>query len=182
MAQSVRCIIFTFFFSLLGSKFTEVVLGAHELQSEEDEQQRQKVDASDYKFHPEYDVKKLGNDIALLPLPDPVQYNEYVQPIKLPIDFASDSFAGEQATVSGWGRTDDGQVSHMLRSVSVKVISNDVCRKTWHRYVLSGTLCVQTNKKGGSCQNDYGGPVTINKNGETIQIGVITFGGNCTLG
>lgn len=153
-----------------------VVLGAHDVKSNEPEQQKQIVEASNFRVHPDYKLPhSVQYDIALLILPNPVKINDYVQPIKLPTNFASDCFVGERATVSGWGKSDDGRASPSLRSVSGEVMSNDVCRKIYD-FMFDGLICFETGGgTRGACFGDSGGPLSIEKNGEPILIGVANF-------
>jgi hypothetical protein len=83
-----------------------VVLGAHRLfDSLEPTQVRINVEPSSFIVHPYYDRVMLYNDLALLVLPTFVTFNAHIQPIKLPKDeLLRKDFAGEIATVSGWGR------------------------------------------------------------------------------
>ena len=55
-------------------------------------------------LHPSYDPLKKLNDIALLSLQESVQWNDFIQPTCLP-NPGDDSFNGNVATVSGWGKT-----------------------------------------------------------------------------
>lgn len=51
--------------------------------------------------HADYDLELLFNDIALIELNAPIQYNPFVQPIELETAAIG---PGENATIAGWGR------------------------------------------------------------------------------
>lgn len=51
--------------------------------------------------HRSFDSRTLYNDVALLTLESPVQYNTNVRPICLPR--SSEQFGGNYGTVIGWG-------------------------------------------------------------------------------
>lgn len=49
-----------------------------------------------------YDPATFENDLALLELESPVQFDEHIVPICMPADGID--FTGRMATVTGWGR------------------------------------------------------------------------------
>lgn len=51
-----------------------------------------------------YDSYKLTNDIALIHLKNPIEFNKLVQPIKLSTATEKD-LDGKPCTLSGWGST-----------------------------------------------------------------------------
>lgn len=53
-------------------------------------------------IHRSYEPATFENDIALLELESPVQFDQHIVPICLPDD--NEDFVGRMATVSGWGR------------------------------------------------------------------------------
>jgi secreted trypsin-like serine protease len=59
-------------------------------------------------IHRAYEPATFENDIALLELESPVQYDKHIVPICLPDDSAD--FTGRMATVSGWGRLKYGMI------------------------------------------------------------------------
>jgi secreted trypsin-like serine protease len=52
--------------------------------------------------HRYYDAATFENDIALLELEAPVQFDQHIVPICMPKD--DDDFTGRMASVTGWGR------------------------------------------------------------------------------
>lgn len=59
-------------------------------------------------IHQRYDQNSKGqyNDIALLKLEKPVEFNEFIQPICLPIDEElNNRYNQDTMVVAGWGRT-----------------------------------------------------------------------------
>ena len=52
--------------------------------------------------HRHYDAATFENDIALLELDSPVQFDQHIVPICMPKD--AEDFTGRIATVTGWGR------------------------------------------------------------------------------
>lgn len=157
---------------------TQVVLGAHNINNaNEATQQRQTVQASGYRIHAQYNRQNLNNDIAILILPAAATLNAHVQLATLPTPAQmSDSFAGQQATASGWGRISDGSsaTSATLRSVTTPVVTNAICTATFGGIVIHSTLCTSTAGGRGTCNGDSGGPLTVGA-ARTL-IGVTSFG------
>lgn len=58
-------------------------------------------------------------DIALLKLERVVTFNQGIRPVCLPID-SNFSFAPSSGISAGWGVTEDGAISDVLRQVSVE--------------------------------------------------------------
>lgn len=57
--------------------------------------------------HRQYDAATFENDIALLELESPVQFDSHIVPICMPED--DEDFTGRMATVTGWGRLKYGK-------------------------------------------------------------------------
>jgi chymotrypsin len=141
-----------------GSSSTQVILGGHQLTTLEPNQQRQTVPASGYRIHETYVPATLTNDVAILILPVAVTLNAFVRPTVLPTNFASDLFVGDQATISGWGRTSDSVAgtSPLLRSVTQGVVTNAVCQAVYGSIILPSTLCISTAGGRSACNGDSG--------------------------
>jgi secreted trypsin-like serine protease len=157
---------------------TQVILGAHQLTAVEPNQQRITVQPAGYRIHENYRRLTLANDIAILILPSAATFNSFVAPSALPALGTTNTFAGDLATVSGWGRISDSSsaTSSHLRSVQNNVITNAVCAATFGSTVIDSTLCIATTGGRGSCNGDSGGPLTVQSGGNRIQIGVVSFG------
>jgi len=166
---------------------TQVVLGAHQLTATEPNQHRQTVEPTGYRLHESYNTNTLANDIAILILPSAAPITQWIQVTRLPTGGDTGaSFAGELSTVSGWGRISDGSTatSAHLRSVTHNVITNALCQATFGQFVIASTLCVEGSGGRGSCNGDSGGPLTVNRPGGNIQVGVVSFGAaaGCEVG
>lgn len=165
----------------INSDRTQVILGAHQITSVEENQQRFEVLPENYRIHEEYNPSNLNNDLALLLLPrEAIINNDFVAVSNLPTLGRSDSFVGDLATISGWGRTSDssGATSAFLRSAQNNIISNIVCEQTFGSIIVDSTICKATIGVQGGCNGDSGGPLTIVENAATLQIGVVSFGSN----
>jgi len=142
--------------------------------------------------HPDYNNPvRFSNDLALLKLDNPVDFNNvpHIRPICLPSN-RDETFTGLTATVAGWGSTLDSGSSHVLLESDVGVISLTECREIYakHRYSLSDDmLCTLSPSDGppfqGSCRGDSGGPLMVQdeSNGSFTLVGGVSWGKNpCT--
>lgn len=161
------------------SNSVQVVLGAHNLFTVEDTQVRETVPIANCVIHEEYDPVMLFNDVAMIYLSREVVFNDVIQPISLPsIEMMSEHFAGEIATVSGWGRTSDSSsaVSPVLRYTQNEIKSNSDCFDIFGDFVADSTMCSITRNTGsGICFGDSGGPLTLMENGVPKLVGCVSF-------
>ncbi|XP_026820598.1 serine protease lint [Rhopalosiphum maidis] len=135
--------------------------------------------------HRQYDAATFENDIALLELESPVNYDQHIVPICMPDD--EDDFTGRMAVVTGWGRLKyGGGVPSILQEVQVPIIENQVCQDMFEtaghtKTILSSFLCAgYANGQRDSCEGDSGGPLMIEKdNGRWTLIGTVSHGIKC---
>ena len=83
--------------------------------------------------HPQYNPDNLLNDISILTLSSPLTFSRAMSPVCLPAD-PSLSYAGDTATVTGWGRTSpdpEGPLADSLQEVELTVLSNEDCRNSF---------------------------------------------------
>jgi len=173
-----------------GSSYYNVMAGAHNVR---DSNEPNRVEVTSYKgwTHPEWSAADLANDLALIELPEPVPFNEYISPSCLPAKGdAVDT--GDMVGVTGWGKPSDsaGGISPVLRQVlDLPVITNAKCNEAYGM-VGEGVVCIDTTGGRGSCNGDSGGPL-IRKAADTKeagqkwdQVGIVSFGssGGCEIG
>lgn len=133
--------------------------------------------------HPNYDPTTTNNDIALIRVNEAAQ----VTPVRLagPGDAALES-PPTTPRVIGYGTTrTDGPASETLLQVDVDVVDNATCANSYPGLVASTMMCAgnpstDSNNPGrDSCQGDSGGPLFVETGGGQVQIGVVSFGGEC---
>ncbi|XP_017110857.1 brachyurin [Drosophila elegans] len=132
--------------------------------------------------HPNYN-ENLNNDVALILLPEPLQFSSNVQAIQLVAESQeSNSFVGTTATVAGFGLMDDEYLDYSptLLFAQVEVIDNKECLPIFGTaVVLYSTMCARG--LGGSnmsiCSGDSGGPLIAynSSSGQWQQIGINSF-------
>jgi hypothetical protein len=189
---------------LVDATSAQIILGAHEFTHIEPTQQRFTVSSSNFRIHPNYNAATFDSDIAIILLPGQgAILNQFVQPVSLPNIGVSDLFAGELATVSGWGEFAAGseQGSSLLRSAQNNIITNAVCRTSLMASLIQdSTICITTAGNRGPCgseriklfvrfitkfliSEDAGGPWTIRgANGQPTLVGIMKFAGACGNG
>ncbi|XP_017774228.1 PREDICTED: venom serine protease 34-like [Nicrophorus vespilloides] len=119
-------------------------------------------------------------DVALVKTQQDIVFSIAVGPVCLPFKFYYQSFAGDVATILGWGTTEfSGPVSDVLLKANVTVYSNTDCR---HSIIdlLPNQMCTSTYKTD-ACQYDSGGPVIFAdpNTRRDFLVGTISFGKGC---
>ncbi|XP_039299261.1 serine protease filzig [Nilaparvata lugens] len=135
--------------------------------------------------HRQYDPATFENDIALLELETPVQFDSHIVPICMPQD--DDDFTGRMATVTGWGRLKyGGGVPSVLQEVHVPVMENAVCQEMFQtaghtKSILNSFLCAgYANGQRDSCEGDSGGPLMVEReDGHWVLAGTVSHGIKC---
>lgn len=82
--------------------------------------------------HPYFYAGNLQNDVAILRMDRPVDFNfnTHIAPVCLPPRF--ESFAGKRCLVTGWGKDAwglQGSYSHILKKVDLPVLTNFDCQE-----------------------------------------------------
>jgi hypothetical protein len=123
--------------------------------------------------HPNYNPQTTENDLTILRLAQPVQFNKFVQPACLP---GPDPRPDADVVLIGWGALTLGAgAHHELKQTKVKVI--DDCNRYWSQVDEAKQVCVGNPTTGESaCQGDSGGPMLHEHNGQWVVAGVTSFG------
>ena len=164
--------------SLLQPGQVDVVVGRHQLSSNTG----QRIDVVRIVRHPDYHDGSFDNDVALFELATPAA----AATIKF-IDTQMPALesANRPVTVIGWGTTDDGELSDVLRQVEIPLVDLTTCRLSYGIFankVTDNMLCAGL-KAGGkdSCQGDSGGALMTFDNSTSTwkQVGVVSWGEGC---
>jgi len=148
-----------------------VVAGEHDLFTNEGNEQER--DLVQIVLHEDYSPSGTINDISLLKLASPFEFNEYVNAI--PIPASGETFEG-YGTVTGWGTLSSGGSSpDVLQKVDVPLVSDEECRQAYgYTSILDSMLCAGEEGKD-SCQGDSGGPLAC----DGKLCGVVSWGRGC---
>ena len=168
---------------LLSTSDLKVAINAVDLR---DEQVATEIVVANVYIHPEYDhaANNPHSDIALLELATPTG----VTPITLSTK-ASSKLIGLQATVIGWGATDNSDPSRpkfpdWSHSVDVPIVSLEICNgpQSYMDAIYPNQLCAgYAEGQRDSCVGDSGGPLITTYEGVEQQVGVVSFGYGCAL-
>ncbi len=146
----------------------------------------------------EYEVEEVishasyggnGNDIALLKMKEPIEFNDNVQPISL---MCSDQVSagaqdpGVMTVVTGWGNTSQGgNGSDVLQYIEVPVVAYNDPGLNFPGWVSINTtteiLVGEVDGGVDSCQGDSGGPVAVRNVEDTdwLLLGITSWGSGC---
>jgi secreted trypsin-like serine protease len=136
--------------------------------------------------HPDYNPNTIGYDVAILRLPERVEFTDKIRPVCLPNRFySSDTFRQKLVRVSGWGKPGDESpsINYQLKNITVAVMSNGHCRHVFRGLVTGNQICTASKTTVSPCRGDSGGPLVIRQhapNGQPfyMQVGIVSFGGS----
>ncbi|XP_049544354.1 brachyurin-like [Anopheles darlingi] len=131
------------------------------------------------RLHPNWNPALIRYDIATVRVVSPVTFTARIQPVTLPrLSDVGHDFAGLIGTVSGFGRFADSvpEASHILRYVNNPIQTNLACSVRFPGVIQPENICLSGDSGRGACQGDSGGPLTIQRDGHTVQLGVVSFG------
>ncbi|EDV35837.2 uncharacterized protein Dana_GF19811 [Drosophila ananassae] len=140
--------------------------------------------------HEEFDPDTLLNDIALIPLKEPVQFTKWIRPICLPllIDLQLEiQSTTESMEVVGWGSTEQNDFANVPKKAFLQQLQLNQCDK---QNIYNNTIqynnkqiCVSADESD-SCAGDSGGPLALATSYKgtqrIVQVGIVSYGiGKC---
>merc|ERR1712179_548153 len=172
-----------------GASYFDIMAGAHNVRASS-EPHRVEITSYNGWTHPQWNTADLSNDLALIELPSPIDFNDYIKPSCIPSK-GDTADVSELVTCTGWGKPSDsaGGISPVLRMVEDRpIISNAECNGVYG-IVGSGVVCIDTTGGKGTCNGDSGGPLNMKYNVKGAgdkwkQVGVVSFGASagCEVG
>ncbi|XP_063709257.1 trypsin-7-like [Culicoides brevitarsis] len=130
------------------------------------------VRGTEYHMHPEYKMWKAGYDVAVVKV-SPSFEGMNIKPIPL-TESRDELETGSLVRITGWGSTETGSQPIILRTVSVPIIDDEICREYWEDIWDDSMICAGEKGKD-RCELDKGGPMV--KDG--VQYGVVSFYKTC---
>ncbi|XP_014274702.1 chymotrypsin-1 [Halyomorpha halys] len=129
---------------------------------------------------PEYDASRTVNDISLLHLATPLQFNANVGPVCMPT--TKYNIENQWVKLIGWGKQGEFLPStRTLMETDVQVLPFWTCQIGFPLKSPQTQICTK-GQGTGACMGDSGGPVTYldpETNRYTL-VGLVSFGsGNC---
>ena len=139
-------------------------------------------DALEIISHPNYNANTLNNDIALIRVDGPINFNNSTQPVVLMCDqqvALGVQEPGQSSWITGWGNTEGTTNSTQLQVVEVPITT----QSNYGSNQIDADMIMAGFPDGGydSCQGDSGGPmVVLAADGQTyLQSGVVSWGNGC---
>jgi hypothetical protein len=160
-----------------------VVISNHYLEQKDKNEKEIKV--IDGQCHKDWIPENFKDDIALLKLAEPVPFSDTVEGIDL-AELGEKLAPGTICNAAGWGAINFFD-NHPLKPIEPKVlqeldveVANFAIVSKYHT-VDSKRMIVTTpkNGEGGECHGDSGGPLVCQKNGKSVQYGVLSHGDKC---
>ena len=121
-------------------------------------------------MHEAYNDFTLENDVMVLLLDSPSS----APPVELNSDVLTE--VGQVLTVMGFGVTETGMSSKVLREVDVNLVSDSRCNTNYGGDISASLMLCAAASDKDSCQGDSGGPL-VDASG--AQVGIVSFGIGC---
>ena len=150
--------------------------------------------------HPQFDPKRLSNDIAILRLTQRINLNNpYVNTACLPscdnqFDYQFNNGTGVRCWVAGWGKNEfDGSFQFIQHKVDIPLVDSTTCnrklktalnnqrRGVGDRFTLSPSeICAGAEVGKDACTGDGGSPLVCQaKSGRWTVMGLVAWGLGC---
>ncbi|XP_064603603.1 atrial natriuretic peptide-converting enzyme-like [Liolophura sinensis] len=141
-------------------------------------------------IHPNFSPYTVDNDIALIHLNEPVQFNDFVRPICLaPKGYIPP--LGTRCVAAGWGKHNfKAQVySRAINQVELEIVNWEYCREALKHAdpkpphnLTRNMMCAGGGLDHDSCSGDSGGPFVCRQNGTAdkwFAAGIVSWGVLC---
>lgn len=121
--------------------------------------------------HPEYNGNTMDDDLSLLFLNEPFEFNDNISSIPLP-SVGVETYP-KTVILTGWGNVQYGEpMFEDLQYVELDTYSDANCEAILGQYVRPEILCVGGGESGsGGCQGDAGSPLVTQ--GDNIYVSAV---------
>lgn len=159
----------------------KVIAGAHNIGTFAGEDGHQVRKVVDMWKHESYDSSIITNDVSLLRLDEPLEFNDIIQPLRM----AEKGVEPEEGVVcinSGWGSISDTSIANMpnkLQYVDLPIVGRETCQANYNGIngVDEGMVCGGQSEGGISpCSGDSGGPLACPDEDGYYLAGIVSWG------
>merc|ERR1739842_29763 len=99
--------------------------------------------------------KNVHQDIAVLELVEPVQFQYHINSICLPSP--GQTFWGQRCIVTGWGKDSfEGSYQHIMKKVDLPTVEHQQCQ---YLQLDDSFMCAGGEDNKDACKGDGGGPL-----------------------
>ncbi|EDO44208.1 predicted protein, partial [Nematostella vectensis] len=154
-----------------------VVVGAHKKRGSTSVQQSLRL--SQIIEHPKYNDRRIVNDIALIELATPVQFDSAGKVGTVCLTDQRPA-PGKRCYITGWGAIngDTQQSPDILQQAMLPIASHENCRRKYGDVSSTAHLCAGEARSdaAGGCNGDSGGPLVCEDNGSWFLHGAVSYG------
>ncbi|KAL0818402.1 hypothetical protein ABMA28_008874 [Loxostege sticticalis] len=131
-------------------------------------------------IHDRYNSSSLANDILVLTLDRPVEFNNNIRPACLWTGKTDQNrIVGASGVVAGWGNSELALAGEgNPKMVRIPVVSTAACRSSrpeYHKLTTENTFCAGDQNGSGPCLGDSGGGLYIIEDGRWRLRGVVSL-------
>lgn len=162
-------------------------IGDHDLANETDVDTAKNYRVVERRLHEQYNTRTFANDIAILVLEEPVEFNFARHTVCLPFNenMKKLDLDDKKPFIAGWGAVRyRGAASAKLLHAQVRVVPQKRCTRRYKKFkqitITKNVLCARSPGRD-ACQGDSGGPMMFPApDGDYwYTIGVVSFGYKC---
>ncbi|XP_052051218.1 serine protease 28-like [Apodemus sylvaticus] len=142
-------------------------------------------------LHPDFNQFSKRFDVALMQLTASLVTSTHVSQVSLPNNNSTFN-STDQCWLAGWGNVHKNvalQPPYQLYEVKIPIQDNESCKRAYRKKIpdepqsvaiFEDMLCAGTLGRG-PCFGDSGGPLVCLKSNKWVQVGVVSFGVDCSL-
>lgn len=164
--------------------------GIYDVLLSQDDVHQQKRNVSRFVIHDDVYTRALINDIALLVIDKPLEWNRFVNPICLPPQGMGTPI-GTECMASGWGKDSDGRdgsYQRLLKKIDLPIVDTEQCQKKLRTtrlgpyFRLHQSLLCAGGSGADTCKGDGGSPLVCpipSMDYRYYQCGIVAGGIGC---
>ncbi|KAJ8712869.1 hypothetical protein PYW08_008173 [Mythimna loreyi] len=131
--------------------------------------------------NPDYQPSTFSRNLAILELREPVTYTDWVRPVCLWPDNATDlnNVVGKMGSMVGWRVNENGVLNEELGLLEIPVVDQETCIRSYIeffvRYTSSYTYCAGNRTAPSPCNGDSGSGMVFKMNNVWYLRGLVSL-------